>query len=81
MSAVVQLSSEVEVQQTGGVHRQYLKAEWVLVDRLQTQLVGSWNLVILIEGLGPNAKDMDVVFGHQQVEHILLTHLLTLHCP
>lgn len=33
-------------------------------------------MVVLVEGLGPDAQDADVFFGHQQLEDVLLADLL-----
>jgi len=62
--AVVELSREAEVEQAGGVDGQDLEAERVALYCFEAELVGSGNLVVLVESLCPDAENADVFLSH-----------------
>ena len=74
--AVVELPREAEVQQAGRVDGQNLETEGIALYGLQAQLVGGWNLVVLVQSLSPDAQNADVFLRHQHFEDVLLPHLL-----
>jgi hypothetical protein len=76
VSTVIELACEAEVEQTGCVDGEDFEAKRVFFYGLKTEFVGGWDAVVLIEGLGADAQDVDIFPGHQNLEHVVPPHLL-----
>ena len=69
MGAVVEVSDEVEVEEAGGVYGEDLEAKGVFLDGFEAELVGRGDLVVLVESLGLDAENVDVLSADQCFEN------------
>ena len=71
MSTVVKISCLAEVEEAGGIDGKNVETEWIFSDGFEAELMGCWDLIILMICFGLNTQNIDVFLLYKGLEDSL----------